>query len=331
MNRLPLVDGSRVVGADGRVVFKDMGHLYELASKLKVLESKVKYYEKELTQLRGARYTLASIAGSGQAVSAAEMQAVKASRTDSTVLIVGETGTGEEVFAHAIHAASQRRSGPVIKLNCAAVPAELLESELFGYEEGAFTGAKLGGRLGKFELAHGGTLFLDEIGDMPPAMQVKLLRVLQEPEVERVGGTGSRPVDIRVIAATAKSLEELVSDGRFRADLYYRINVISIRVPSLRERRGDRQIREHQFHRRGRYQEAESTFSRKRRGQRLCVLLLAHNHNDRSHHVSICGKDKLLDLSGIPHRSGRSRGSWLTVRHRSIQDRYGPGGAGLRR
>jgi transcriptional regulator with PAS, ATPase and Fis domain len=155
------------------------------------------------------------------------------------VLVVGETGTGKELFAHAIHAASQRRSGPFIKLNCAAVPAELLESELFGYEEGAFTGAKRGGKPGKFEMAQNGTLFLDEIGDMPPAMQVKLLRVLQEREVERIGGTVTHPVDIRIIAATAKSLEKMVADGSFRADLYYRIHVIPIYVPPLRERRED--------------------------------------------------------------------------------------------
>jgi PAS domain S-box-containing protein len=239
VNRVPLMDADRVVGAYGRVVFKDVEQLYELASKLKVLESKVKYYEKELTQLRGARYTMASILGSGQAISAAKLEALRASRTDSTVLVFGETGTGKELFAHAIHAASQRRSGPFIKLNCAAVPADLLESELFGYDEGAFTGAKRGGKPGKFEMAQGGTLFLDEIGDMPQAMQVKLLRVLQERELERVGGTVTRPVDIRIIAATGRSLEELVNDGSFRADLYYRIHVIPIRIPPIRERRED--------------------------------------------------------------------------------------------
>jgi PAS domain S-box-containing protein len=239
VNRVPLMDAGRAVGAYGRVVFKDVEQLYELVSKLEVLESKVKYYEKELTQLRGARYTMASIVGSGQAISAAKLEALRASRTDSTVLIFGETGTGKELFAHAIHAASQRRSGPFIKLNCAAVPAELLESELFGYEEGAFTGAKRGGKPGKFEMAQGGTLFLDEIGDMPLAMQAKLLRVLQEREVERVGGTVTRPVDIRIIAATGRPLEDLVNEGSFRADLYYRIHVIPIRTPPLRERRED--------------------------------------------------------------------------------------------
>jgi PAS domain S-box-containing protein len=239
VNRMPIMDGQRLAGAYGRVVFKNVEQLWELAAKLRVLESKVKYYENELTQLRGARYTLSSIIGSGQAISAAKLEALKASRTDSTVLLLGDTGTGKELFAHAIHAAGQRRSGPFIKLNCAAVPAELLESELFGYEEGAFTGAKRGGKPGKFELAAGGTLFLDEIGDMPLAMQAKLLRVLQEREVERVGGTGTRTVDIRIIAATGKPLENLVKEGRFRADLYYRIHVIPIHIPPLRGRRED--------------------------------------------------------------------------------------------
>jgi len=206
---------------------------------MNILESKVRYYEEELTHLRGARYTFASIVGSGPSVTAAKAEAERASRTDSTVLLRGETGTGKELFAHAIHAAGARRAGPFIKLNCAAVPAELLESELFGYEEGAFTGARRGGKPGKFELAAGGTLFLDEIGDMPLPMQAKLLRVLQEREVDRLGGTGSRRVDLRLISATSRNLEELVGQGKFRADLYYRVNVIPVRVPPLRERAED--------------------------------------------------------------------------------------------
>jgi PAS domain S-box-containing protein len=239
VNRIPLRDGDRVVGAYGRVVFKDVEQLRQLAGKLNLLESKVRYYEEELTHLRGARYTFDSIVGSGPAIAAAMEEARRASRTDSTVLLRGETGTGKELFAHAIHAAGPRRSGAFIKLNCAAVPAELLESELFGYDEGAFTGAKKGGKPGKFEMAAGGTLFLDEIGDMPLPMQAKLLRVLQEREVERVGGTSSKRVDLRIIAATAKPLEELVGGGGFRADLYYRIHVIPIHIPPLRGRRED--------------------------------------------------------------------------------------------
>ncbi len=239
VNRVPLKEGDRVIGAYGRVVFKTVEQLRELASKMNLLESKVKYYEEELTHLRGARYTFASIVGAGAAITAAKEEAERASRTDSTVLLRGETGTGKELFAHAIHAAGPRRAGPFIKLNCAAVPADLLESELFGYEEGAFTGARRGGKPGKFELAAGGTLFLDEIGDMPLPMQAKLLRVLQEKEVDRLGGTGSRRVDLRLIAATGRNLEEMVGQGTFRADLFYRVNVIPIRIPPLRERPED--------------------------------------------------------------------------------------------
>jgi len=239
VNRIPLRDGDRVIGAYGRVVFKTVEQLRELATKMNLLESKVKYYEEELTHLRGARYTFASIVGSGPAITAAKAEAERASRTDSTVLLRGETGTGKELFSHSIHAAGPRRAGPFIKLNCAAVPAELLESELFGYEEGAFTGARKGGKPGKFELAAGGTLFLDEIGDMPLPMQAKLLRALQEREVDRLGGTASRRVDIRLIAATSRNLEERVGQGTFRADLYYRVHVIPIRVPPLRERPED--------------------------------------------------------------------------------------------
>jgi len=239
VNRIPLREGDRIVGAYGRVVFKDVEQLRELAGKLHLLESKVRYYEQELTHLRGARYNFANIVGEGTAILAAKDEAMRAARKDSTVLLRGETGTGKELFAHAIHAAGRRGSGPFIKLNCAAVPAELLEAELFGYEEGAFTGARKGGKPGKFEMANGGTLFLDEIGDMPYPMQAKLLRALQEKEVERVGGTASRLVDIRVVAATSRNIEALVGEGKFRADLYYRVNVIPIRIPPLRDRRED--------------------------------------------------------------------------------------------
>jgi len=158
--------------------------------------------------------------------------------SEGRVLITGENGSGKELIARAIHQHSQRRKAPFVKLNCAAVPQELIESELFGHERGAFTGA-LGVRRGKFELAHQGTLFLDEVGDMPPAMQAKLLRVLQEGEFERVGGTETFKVDVRVIAATNKNLELEIGGGRFREDLYYRLNVVHLHCPPLRERRED--------------------------------------------------------------------------------------------
>lgn len=169
-------------------------------------------------------------------------QAKIAAKSDSNVLILGESGTGKELFAHSIHNDSRRAMGVFVKVNCAAIPAELLESELFGYEEGSFTGAKKGGKAGKFEAAEGGTIFLDEIGELPLHMQVKLLRVLQEKEIERVGSTGSIPIDVRVIAATNRNLEEMVSKGEFRLDMYYRLKVLQIQVPSLRERPEDIEI-----------------------------------------------------------------------------------------
>lgn len=165
--------------------------------------------------------------------------AAQVAPTDATVLIMGESGVGKELLARAIHHSSRRRDKPLVKVNCAAIPETLLESELFGYVEGAFTGAKRGGRIGKFELANQGTLFLDEIGDMSLAMQAKLLRVIQEREIEKVGSNWTVKVDIRIIAATNQNLKQMVEAGRFREDLYYRLNVVEVHLPPLRERRDD--------------------------------------------------------------------------------------------
>jgi formate hydrogenlyase transcriptional activator len=178
------------------------------------------------------------ILGESAALKASLQRVELVAATDATVLIQGETGTGKELFARAIHDLSQRKMRPLVKVNCAALPATLIESELFGHERGAFTGA-LSRRVGRFELAHQGSLFLDEIGEMPLDVQAKLLRVLQEGEFERVGGTETRSVDVRVIAATNRNLEEAVAEGAFRSDLYYRLNVVPIELPPLRERKGD--------------------------------------------------------------------------------------------
>lgn len=183
--------------------------------------------------------SLAKIVGNSPAIKQVKEMALKIGNSNSTVLITGETGTGKGHLAKAIHEASTRAYYPFVAINCASIPENLFESELFGYEDGAFTGAKKGGKPGRFEMAEGGTLFLDEIGDMPLSLQAKLLRVLQEKVVERIGGTRSFPIHVRIIAATNQNLEELVEKKAFRADLYYRLNVIPIHVPSLAERKED--------------------------------------------------------------------------------------------
>jgi transcriptional regulator with PAS, ATPase and Fis domain len=166
-------------------------------------------------------------------------KAKKIGKTNSTILISAETGTGKELFAQSIHNVSERRDGPFVAINCAALPENLLESELFGYEDGAFTGAKKEGKQGKFEMANGGSLFLDEINQLSMVAQPKLLRVLQEKEIEKIGGKESIPVDVRLIVATNNSLEKMISERKFRNDLFYRLNVINIKVPPLRERKED--------------------------------------------------------------------------------------------
>nr|WP_330408634.1 sigma 54-interacting transcriptional regulator [Romboutsia weinsteinii] len=185
------------------------------------------------------KVTLENIIGNSEPIMKTKEEALMASKSTSTVLITGESGTGKELFARSIHNHSDRSEQPFIAVNCAAIPDNLLESELFGYEEGAFTGAKKGGKLGKFELANKGTIFLDEIGDMSLHLQAKLLRVLQEKELDKIGGKLNLPIDVRIVTATNKNLEKLVEKGTFREDLYYRLNVIPISLPSLRERTGD--------------------------------------------------------------------------------------------
>jgi transcriptional regulator with GAF, ATPase, and Fis domain len=185
-----------------------------------------------------AERTFERIIGNSAALESVLDQVEQVAPTDSTVLIEGETGTGKELIAHAVHNASQRCGRAFIKLNCAAIPLDLLESELFGHEKGAFTGA-IAQKIGRFEMADKGTLFLDEVGDIPPALQPKLLRVLQEQEFERLGSGRTHKVDVRLVAATNRDLVKMVARGQFRSDLYYRLNVFPILLPTLRERRED--------------------------------------------------------------------------------------------
>jgi len=184
-------------------------------------------------------YTFDDIIGESRAIRQVKEQALRVAGGNSTILITGESGTGKEIFARAIHQASARVEGPFITINCGAIPETLLESELFGYEGGAFTGAKKEGKVGKFELANEGTIFLDEIGEMPLHLQVKLLHVLQNREVERVGGNNKIPVDVRIIAASNRDLEKMMNEGNFRKDLYFRLSVIPLHIPPLKERRED--------------------------------------------------------------------------------------------
>ncbi|MHB0868179.1 MAG: sigma 54-interacting transcriptional regulator [Chloroflexota bacterium] len=238
-DRIPIREGDRIVGAIGRVLFRDVSEVGQLLEQTRRLQQELQYYKDELRYHLQARYSMEGIVGQSQAIGDLKEMVRKVARSSSTVLLRGESGTGKELVAHAIHSASDRSRAPFVKVNCAAIPETLLESELFGYDEGAFTGARKGGKTGKFELANRGTVLLDEIGDMPLGMQAKLLRVLQEREVERVGGTRPIRVDVRVIAATNQDLEGLVAAGKFRHDLFYRLNVVAMEIPPVRDRRED--------------------------------------------------------------------------------------------
>ncbi len=248
VSRIPLRDASGlVIGALGIVLFDHAETtLQPLIEKFSLLQRDLDDARRELatqrlrqTGKRQSKYTFASFIGLSAAAVEVKRQARRAAQSSSPVLLLGETGTGKELLAHAIHAASARAAGPFISVNIAAVPDTLLEAEFFGFAPGAFTGADRKGRDGKFLLAHGGTLFLDEIGDMPLALQSKLLRALQEGEIEPLGSNKLIEFDVRVIAATSRDLPRLVREGSFREDLFYRLNVLPIRVPPLRERRGD--------------------------------------------------------------------------------------------
>ncbi|MBU2055449.1 MAG: sigma 54-interacting transcriptional regulator [Proteobacteria bacterium] len=239
VQRIPIKQDGKVVAVFGQVMFKHVSDVGKLARALSFLQSKLKLYEEELLSLRAERYTFDSILGTTPAILNLKKEALRAAATNFPVLLTGESGTGKEMFAQAIHNASPRRLHPFIRINCASIPKDLIESELFGYEKGAFTGASPSGKYGKLELANNGTVFLDEIGDMPDGMQPKILRVLEEKELERIGGTAPVKSDFRLIAASNQPLEEMVNEGRFRKDLYYRLNVIRFHLPPLRERRDD--------------------------------------------------------------------------------------------
>ncbi len=235
--RVPVKDEhGRVIGAAGFMLFDTLQSLQPLVRKFAQLQKELASTRQSLAEVRRVRYTFSSFIGTSPGAMEVKRQARRAAQADTTVLLLGETGTGKEVLAQAIHAASPRAHGPFIGVNVAAIPDTLLEAEFFGASPSAYTGADKRGRDGKFVLANGGTLFLDEVGDMPMAMQAKLLRVLQEKEVEPLGSNRVARVDVRVVAASSVDLRQMVGMGRFRSDLFYRLSVLPIELPPLRER-----------------------------------------------------------------------------------------------
>jgi len=238
-HRIPIFDQGKVVAVIGKVMFQDVDDLFAMIGRFRRLNKELEFYKSELNKRLGAKYSFANIFGQSAELERVKELGRRVAKSDTTVLLVGESGTGKELFAHAVHVESNRALGPFIKVNCAAIPESLFESELFGYKEGAFTGAQKKGKKGKFALADKGTIFLDEISELPLLMQVKLLRVLQEREIEPVGAEQPEPVDVRIVAASNRDLGELVQEGLFRHDLYYRLNVVMLRVPPLRERQQD--------------------------------------------------------------------------------------------
>lgn len=232
VSSIPLYKKGILMGAVS--IFKNVSGIRKLTDELERLKNASEYLSE-----RTVSKDFSDIIGTSENMRKSLLKAMKASKTDITVLLQGETGTGKDLFAKAIHNASNRRNGPLVCINCAALPENLLETELFGFNDGAFTGARKGGKPGKFELANGGTLFLDEIGDMNLSLQAKILRVLQTKVVDRIGATKSIHIDVRIIAATNQDLQSLINQGRFRSDLYYRLNVFNIRISPLRERKCD--------------------------------------------------------------------------------------------
>jgi transcriptional regulator with PAS, ATPase and Fis domain len=238
--RLPLKDeDGNIEGAIGFVFYDNVDYLAPILEKFEHLQRQLTRAQAALTRERQTKYSLSSFVGASEAVRDLKALVRRFALRDGAALILGETGTGKELLAHAIHQQSDRADGPFVAVNVAAIPEALLEAEFFGVAPGAFTGADRKPRKGKFELAHGGTLFLDEIGDMPASLQAKFLRVLQEGEIEALGSNTVKKVDVRIIAATSQALEQRIADKSFRADLYYRIAVLTIHVPPLRDRPED--------------------------------------------------------------------------------------------
>lgn len=239
-NRIPIYDESgELIGAWGTVEANDFEEMQELMETINYQKRKIEQYEAELRSYRVGKFAFEGILGSSKEIEKAKSNALVAAQANIDVMIRGETGVGKELFAKAIHDASARANKPLVTLNCSAISNNLVESELFGYEGGSFTGADRKGRTGKFEQANGGTLFLDEIGDMPLSTQPKLLRALEAREITRIGGQKTIPLDIQIVSATNANLEEMVERGEFRKDLYYRLTSYVVNIEPLRKRKED--------------------------------------------------------------------------------------------
>jgi sigma-54 dependent transcriptional regulator, acetoin dehydrogenase operon transcriptional activator AcoR len=233
----PILLNNEIIGAVS--ICKGLTEVHKLSQELKKNKEKISQLKQQMNSLYEAKYTFGQIIGANGGLQETVRLGSKAAESDLPVLISGESGTGKELFAQAIHNASPRSGSPFVPVNCAAIPASLIESELFGYEEGTFTSAKKGGKMGLFEVAHEGTIFLDEIGELTYELQAKLLRVLEEKKVRRVGSTREKVINVRVIAATNRDLPQLIEKKHFRKDLYYRLNVLHLYLKPLRERRED--------------------------------------------------------------------------------------------
>ncbi|MDR1835329.1 MAG: sigma 54-interacting transcriptional regulator [Fusobacteriaceae bacterium] len=238
-NRIPIYEEGSLQGVISTATCCDLKEIEVLRMKIKNLERENRYFRNQLNEIQDWNFEQKCIVGHSEPIQRIKDAVQKIAPFDLPVLITGETGTGKEMIANSIHYLSKRREKKFIKINCAAIPHGLLESELFGYEGGAFSGALKSGKIGKFELAEGGSILLDEIGEMPLELQSKLLRVLQEHKIERIGGAKTIHIDVRVICITNCDLKTMIDEKRFRADLYYRINTVELHVPSLRERISD--------------------------------------------------------------------------------------------
>lgn len=240
VNRLPVKNSQgQIAGMISQAIFRDPEDLQKLSSKIEQLSRKVSQYKKRFEASLAAQHSFASILGESRAIARLKRLGESYAALDEPVLILGPTGVGKELFAHALHSASPRANGPLVCINCATIPGDLFESELFGYVRGAFSGARQDGKMGQIELADKGTLFLDEIGEMPPDIQAKLLRVLETRTIFRLGSVSAKKVDFRLLAATNRNLNAMLRNGGFREDLFYRINTFVLEIPPLSEREDD--------------------------------------------------------------------------------------------